>query len=80
MICHWFNGEIELDLSCSRECITSEISIKAAVAGNPDDNPPVTNVTAIQTNYATFQISNTKRYVPVVTLSLNNNTKFSEAI
>ena len=38
------------------------------------DNPAV----ATLTTGATFQINNTKLYVPVVTLSVNDNTKFLE--
>ena len=33
-----------------------------------------------QTNGATFQINNAKLYVPVVTLSINDNIKFLENI
>ena len=47
------NCEIELDLSWSKECILSEISITPEVRG---DNP----VAAIQTTEATFQINNAK--------------------
>ena len=35
---------------------------------------------AIQTPGATFQINNVKLYVPVVTLSINDNIKFLENI
>ena len=47
------NCEIELDLSWSKECILSEISITPEVRR---DNP----VAAIQTTEATFQINNAK--------------------
>ena len=67
------NCETELDLSWSKECIKSEISIIPRM-------PPVQDVTAIQTTSATFQISNGKLYVPVVTLSINDNIKFLENI
>ena len=50
------NCEIELDLSWSKECIISEISITSR---NPD--PPVPEVKAIQTT----SVSVTKFYVPV---------------
>ena len=33
---------------------------------------------ATTTNSTTFQINNVKRYVPVVTLSINDNIKFLE--
>ena len=38
--------------------------------------PPVFNVEATQTTGATFQINNAKLYVPVATLSINDNIKF----
>ena len=40
------------------------------------DNP----VAAIQTTWTIFQIYNAKLYVPVVTLSVNNNIKFLKNI
>ena len=46
--------------------------------GNPDVNPPVQEMPAIQTTSATFQINNVKLYVPVFTLSINDNIKFLE--
>ena len=48
--------------------------------GNPDANPSVPDVAAIQTTSATFQINNAKLYVPVVNLSINDNIKFLENI
>ena len=71
------NCEIELGLSWSKQCIISVISIIPAVSGNPDANPPVPDVPALQTS-ATFPINNAKLYVPVVTLSINDNIKFLE--
>ena len=68
-----FNCEIELDLRWTKNCIISEISRKAPVAG---DNP----VNATETKDATFQINNTKLCVPVVTVSINDNIKFLENI
>ena len=70
------NWEIELDLSSSKECIVSEISITPRTAGNTRANPPVPAVSARQTTGATFQINNAKHFVPVVTLSINGNIKF----
>ena len=70
------NFEIELDLSWSKVCIISEISITPAVSGNTDAIPPVLKVAAIQATGATFQINNVKLYVPVVPLSTNDNIKF----
>ena len=54
------NCEIELDLSCGKDCILIEHH---------------NNITG-----AKFQINNAKIYVPVVTLSINDNIKFLEII
>ena len=61
-----------------KECMISEILITPRVAGNADVNTPVPEVAAIQTTGAKFQINNTKLYVLVVTLFVNDNTKFLE--
>ena len=53
------NCEIELDLSCTKDCVLIEHH---------------NNITGV-----IFQINNAKRYVPVVTLSINN-MKVSEKI
>ena len=74
------NCEIEIDLSGSKECIVSEISITPAIAGNSNGRAPVQAREARQTTGATFQINNAKLYVPVVTLSINDNIKFLENI
>ena len=74
------NCEIKLDLSWSEECIISQILIKSRITGNPDANPPVQEVSAIQANVVTFQINNAKLCVPVVTLSINDNVNFLENI
>ena len=74
------NCEIELDLSWSRNCIISEISRTAAVGGNADANPPVPAGEATLITGTTFQINNTKLYVPVVTLFIKNNIKFLEYV
>ena len=50
------------------------------VAGNPNVNPPFSDVIAIQTSRTTCQINNAKIYVPVLTLSINDNIKFLENI
>ena len=71
--------ELELDLSWSKECIISEISITPAIAGNPRASPTVPAVAARQATGATFQINNANLFVSVVTLSINN-IKFWENI
>ena len=73
------NCEIELDLSWSKECITSETSAIPRITGNPDANPPVQEVVAIQTTGVIFPINNAIIYGPVVTLSINY-IKFLENI
>ena len=72
------NCEMEIDLSRSKECIKSEISITSRIGGNPHARPPVQATEARQTTGATFQTSNAKLYVLVVTLSINDNIKFLE--
>ena len=61
--------ETELELKWIRNCIISEISITAAVAGKKFMEE-ITN--------AASQINSTKLYVSVVTLSINDNMEFSE--
>ena len=61
-----------------KEYIKSEISIKSTIPATPNSNRLVQEVAAIQPTCATFQINNAKLYVPVVTLSINDNIKFSE--
>ena len=55
------------------------MSIAPRVAGNPNANLPDLDMEAIQTTGTTFQISNAKFHVPVVTFSFNN-IKFLENI
>ena len=74
------NCEIELDLSWSKECLTSEISITPAIVGSLNARPHVLDEPSIQTTGATFQIHNAKLYVPVVMSSTNDNITFSENI
>ena len=63
--------ELELNMRWKRNCIISEI-LRTVVFGG--DNP----VTATTTASEIFQINNAKLYVFVVTLSINDNIKFSE--
>ena len=50
------------------------------MSGDKSANTSVQEITAIQKTSATFQISNAKLYVAVVTLSINNNIKCLENI
>ena len=68
------NCQIGIDLSWSEECIVSEISITPTIAGNPNAKPPVQVREAIQTTGALFQTNSATFDVPVVTLSINDNT------
>ena len=72
--------KIELDLSWSRYCAISEISRTPAIPANPNANPPFPAASETQTTSPTFQIDNAKLYVPVATLSINDNIKFLESI
>ena len=65
-----FTCELELDFSWSEGI--SQISRTPAVAADPNTNPPVQAAEATQTT-TKFQIDGTKLYVPVVTLSINDN-------
>ena len=72
--------EIELDLSWLKECVKSEIPIAPAVSCNSRTNPPAPVLAAMKTTEVTFQANNAKLFVPVVTLSINDNIKFLESI
>ena len=67
----WVNCEVELHLRWTKECIISEISRTSRLASNSFVQELATSATT-----ATFQINNTKLYVPVITLSINDNIKF----
>ena len=70
------NCEIELELSWSRNCVISEISRTNAVAANPLNSVREES----KTTGATFHINSIKRYVPAITLTINDNITFLENI
>ena len=72
------NCEIELDLSCKKNGVISEISRTLEVFANPNANPPTNCVPQTQSSKATFQTNNAKLFVPVITLYINDNFKFLE--
>ena len=74
------NCEIELNLSWSKACVISEISRTPKVRANTTANPPTDRAPPIKTTGDTFQVTSAKLYVPVVTLSINDNIKFLEDI
>ena len=61
------NCEVELILTCSKNCVLVDTTEKEAEGDNPEIVAP---------NGLEFQITDTKLYVPVVTLSKENHTKF----
>ena len=69
------NCEVSQTLTCSGNCVLTDITTQAARAaqrGNPAR--PAINA---PTN-ATFQITDAKLYVPVVTLSTENDKRLLE--
>ena len=64
-------------MSWSRYCVITEISRTDGAV--PNTNRVRHQVTS-QTTGATFQINNTKLYIPIVTLSINDRIKFLENI
>ena len=62
------NCEVSLTLTWSENCVTDITTQTAAAAQG--DNP------ARERIYATFKITNTKLYVPVVTLSTKDDNNF----
>ena len=74
------NFKTEIDFSGSKESVISDISIIPRIPPNPNANPDVEEVAAVQTTSAIFQINNAKLYVPDITLSINDNIKFLENI
>ena len=71
------NCEVFLTLTWSENSVSTDIATQTATAAQ-GDNParPAINV---QTN-ATFQITDTKLYVPVVTLSTENDKRLLEQL
>ena len=70
------NCETELDLTWSNSCGISQVSRKFR---DRNADPVVYEVPTKATG-ATFQINNAKLYVPVVTLSINDNKNFLENV
>ena len=70
---HLINCTVSLNLTRSEKCVLTNIITKAA---NPNADPAILAINA-PTN-ATFKIKDTKFYVPVVTLSTQDDNKFLE--
>ena len=71
------NCEVSLTLTWSENCILTDITTQAAVPGQ-GNNPGRPAINA-PTN-ATFKITDTKLYVPVVTLSTEDDNTFLEQL
>ena len=71
------NCEVSLTLTWSQNCVLTDITTQAV--GNVNAHPPVEarGRTDAPTN-ATFKITETKLYVPVVTLSTEDDNNFLE--
>ena len=62
----------------TKNCAITEVSRTFTVSGRNAD--PVVYELVTETTGAAFEINNAKLYVPVVTLFINDNTKFLENI
>ena len=67
------NCEVELITTWSKNCALADMTARAA--GNNNNPPTVVAPTGLE-----FQITDTKLYVPVVTLSKENNIKLLEQL
>ena len=67
------NFEIELILTLSRNCALADLIVRDA--GNNNDPPAIVPPTGLE-----FRIANAKLYIPVVTLSTENDKKLLEQL
>ena len=65
------NCEVELILTWSKNCVLADMTVRAAQG----DNPAIAAPLGLE-----FQITDTKLYVPVVTLSKENEAKLLEQL
>ena len=63
------NSEVGVILTCSKNCVLVDMTV------NPAANPAIVAPTRLE-----FKITDTKLYVPVVTLSKENDTKLLEQL
>ena len=75
------NCEINLILTWPGNCVLTDIITQTARNANPNANPPIEarKRTGAQTN-VTLQITDIKFYVPVVTLSTEDDNKLFRTI
>ena len=75
------NCEVSLTLTWSENCILTDITTQAARNANPNADPPVEARERIDAaTSATFEITDTKLYVPVATLSTEGDNNFLEQL
>ena len=67
------NCEVEIILTWSKNCVLTDMTVRDA--GNNNDPPAIVAPTGLE-----FQITDTKLYVPVVTLSTENDKKLLEQL
>ena len=69
------NCEVSLTLTWPKDCVLTDLTTTVA---NPNADPPV--VAIVAPTGATFKIKDTNLYVPVVTLSAENESKLLEQL
>ena len=75
------NCEVFLTWTWSENCVLTDTTAEAARNANPNADPPVQARERIDApTSATFQITGTRLYVPVVTLSTENDKKLLEQL
>ena len=71
------NCKVSLTCSCSENCVLTNITTQTARASQGDN--PARPTTHAPTS-ATFKITDTKLYVPIVTLSTKDDNNFLEQL
>ena len=75
------NSEIKLILTCSENCVLTNLITQTTRDADPNTEPPVQPKGRIDASTnATFKVTDTKLYVPVVTLSTENDKKLLEQL
>ena len=75
------NCEVSLILTWSENCVLTDIATQAAKNANPNADPLVEARERIDAaTSATFEITDTKLYVPVATLSTEGDNNFLEQL
>ena len=64
------NCEVSLTLTWTANCVITSMEKRVATAANRDHSPTI----------ATFKITDTKLFIPVVTLSIQDDNKLLEQL